>query len=155
MEPAFVTPMTEEELNERDDLDSIEDDNNEAIFHENITSAVDELREGIYALKREMFSALVSNDSKHDASELGAMMSFHSVFLHCISYWIGMLDSRQVPAPSLPQKIAKDFKALTSAIQTVAASDSSARVLIYSMLSMFSTQHPFDLGAEQKTEDDE
>lgn len=149
MEPAFIQPLTEEQLNQNDESMS-DDDTNEIRLHTNILNAVEELRLGIYALKRKMFYELVSNDTRHNAGDMGSMITFHSLFLQAVSYWIGLLDSKPTPPPTLPKKLVKDFKSLTNAIDTVAHEDSDARVLVYNLLFSFSTQHPFDLGEIKK-----
>lgn len=155
MQPAFVEPLTEEQLNEADDEDTIQDDMKDAVIHTNIVNAVNELRLGIYAIKRKMFDQIVSQDPKNTPGDLGPMMTFHSLFLQTLGYWIGLLDSKPVPPPSLPKSILKDFKALTNAIDKVAHEDSDARVLVYNTLFDFSTQHPYDLGAQQNSDDEE
>jgi len=148
MEPASVVPI---------DYDSDASDENQ-ISEENeielkIYDSIRELKEGIYTFKKQLFYSIVSNDSKHAAKDLGAMYSFHALFLQCIAYWIGMLDNTSVPKPKFPnQSQLKEFNALQSAIQTVANYSMDSKVLVYNLLFQFSTAHPFDLG-EQKKED--
>lgn len=143
MEPAYVLPMNLDE-DDQDPLDineEIEEVNNET--KENIQ----ELKMDILKFKKHFFYELVSNDGDHDAQDMGAMMTFHALFLQCIAYWIGILDSQPIQEPvieSLSDR--KRFKSLTKKIKEIASTNSDARTLVYSLLFHFSTQHPFDLG---------
>ena len=77
-------------------------------------------------------------------------MSFHALFLQCIGYWIGMLDSSVVPKPVFVDKKTTDsFNAITNAVKVIKQTSIDAKILLYSMLFMQSNKHPFDLG-EQK-----
>jgi len=151
MEPAFVEPLTEEQLNERGE--SIEDDVRSDAIHENILKAVEELRLGIYAFKKELFYKIVNDEGQNiNSADMGPMMTFHSLFLNCVSYWIGLLDSKTVSVPHFGKTgLKKEFEALTNAIDKVSHNTSDARVLVYNLLSTFSTQHPFDLGKQETT----
>jgi hypothetical protein len=151
MEPANVVPM---------DLDSDSENESErplALEQEinpNIYTSLEELKQGIYLFKKNLFYAIVSNDSKHEAKSLGAMYSFHALFLQCVAYWIGMLDSTTVPNPKFTSEVhTKEFQALTRAIQTIAHSSTDARVLTYNLLFKFSTAHPYDLGKRQSSDE--
>ena len=146
MEPAFIDKMdnSEDRLQRNDDMEEV---------NPNTISAIDELKAGIIQLKKQMFFNIVSNDTSHIASDKGAMMSFHALFLQCIGYWIGMLDSTNIPKPVfVDKKTTRDFDALTNAIKIIKESSIDAKVLLYSMLFMISNKHPFDLG-NQKRED--
>jgi hypothetical protein len=48
----------------------------------------------------------------------------------------------------------KDFDALTNAIDKVSHNTTDARVLVYNLLSLFSSQHPFDLGKQENNLED-
>ncbi len=155
MEPAFVEPLSEEQLQEGDN-NSIEDDNEHNVIHENLLNAIHELRLGIYAMKKKLFNKIVSSDLKHKSDDLGAMMTFHALFLQCVGYWIGLLDSKPVPVPALGQyDSAKDFQVLSKAISKVNSKSSDAHVQVYNLLFEFSTQHPFQLGDETDSENSE
>jgi hypothetical protein len=123
-------------------------------INEELRKNIDTLRSDIFAFKKAFFSTYVSNDKEHDANSLNAMRSFHALFLQCVAYWIGLLDSAPVPVPRIPgQKDAAAFKRLTDEIVTLTKQNHDARTLVYSLLFQFSTQHPFDLGIPEKTED--
>jgi hypothetical protein len=151
MEPAFVEPLTEEQLNETGE--TIENDVRADTIHENTLQAVEELRLGIYAFKKELFYKIVNDEGqKGNSADMGPMMTFHSLFLNCVSYWIGLLDTKPVSVPLFGKRgLKKDFEALTSAIDKVAHNTTDARVLVYNLLTIFSTQHPFDLGKQEST----
>ena len=148
MEPANVVPMDLDEKDPKQDITMEEQD-----IDPKIHSAIQTLKTSIYAFKKQLFYELVSNDSKHKASDLGAMYSFHALFLQCIAYWIGMLDSTPVPKPKFPtEQQIKQFDILRQEIKSLTATSMDARVLVYNILFQFSTAHPFDLG-QQKEED--
>ena len=149
MEPANIVPM---ELDSDSDYESERPIAMEQEINPNIYSALEELKQGIYLFKKNLFYAIVSNDSKHDANSLGAMYSFHALFLQCVAYWIGMLDSTSIPKPKFSSEThTKEFQALTRAIQTIAQDSTDGRVLTYNLLFKFSTAHPYDLGKRQTT----
>jgi hypothetical protein len=149
MEPATVAQM---------DFDSDESDTEKPVeriaeIPPQVYSAIDTLKKNIYSFKKNLFYTVVSNDSKHKAADLGAMYSFHALFLQCVAYWIGMLDSTPVPVPKFPKtEQEKEFQTIRTTIAKLAASSADARTLVYTLLFQFSTAHPFDLG-KQKQED--
>jgi hypothetical protein len=144
MEPANILSM---DFDSDSDTHSERAEQVEKEIHPNIYSALDELKKGIYLFKKNLFYTIVSNDSKHDAKSLGAMYSFHALFLQCIAYWIGMLDSTSVPKPQFQtEKATKEFQALTRAVQTIGRDSTDGRILTYNLLFKFSTAHPYDLG---------
>ena len=110
-----------------------------------VNLALDNLKHQIMDFKKSLHFTIVANDSKHNASDMGAMMSFHSLFLQVIGYWIGLLDSNLVPKPQLPSKEQQVFDKLTSHIKNIASYNSDSKILLYSMLFKYSVQHPFDL----------
>ena len=112
-----------------------------------INKSVQHLNEGIMAFKKKLYVQIVSNETGHPATSMKPMMTFHALFLQSIAYWIGLLDSSPVPKPIFTTKdMGTDFDALTKAIQIVSTSSSDSKVLLYTMISKYSTQHPFDLG---------
>lgn len=152
MEPAVVFPMDldTEDNDPLDTNDEMED------IHVNIQRAVEELKYGILKFKRDFFIDHVSNDSNHDAKDMGAMMNFHARFLQIVAYWIGILDDKPVPIPRFTSgRDNRNFRALTKAIEEVSKSDPDARTLVYSLLFHFAQQHPFDLGNAEKNNNDE
>ena len=111
-----------------------------------INSAINALKDEIMALKKTLHFNIVANDKKHDAADMSAMMSFHSLFLHIIGYWIGLLDGSSVPKPILSSKEQPQFDKLTAHIKNIAGYNSDSKILLYAMLFKYSVQHPFDLG---------
>jgi len=144
MEPAFIDKMDEsgDNMQRNDDMEEVSP---------KVISAVEELKIGIIQFKKEMFYNIVSNDSTHPASDTGAMMSFHALFLQCIGYWIGMLDNTNIPKPIFSdKKTIRDFDAITNAVKVTKQSSIDAKILLYSMLFTLSNKHPFDLGNQNK-----
>jgi hypothetical protein len=110
-----------------------------------ITIAVENLKEQILLLKKSLHFSMVANDSKHNSSDMGAIMAFHSLYLQIIGYWIGLLDGNLVPKPNLPTEQAH-FDKLTAHINNIALYNNDSKTLLYAMLFKYSIQHPFDLG---------
>jgi hypothetical protein len=143
MEPAYVIPI---DLNEEDHDVLDRNDELEEINAETQT-AIQELKTAIFKFKNQLYTNEVVNDKDHKASDLGSMMSFHALFLQSVAYWIGLLDNSPVPIPKFDvKKDQKDFEKLSKGIEMVAKTNSDARTLVYSLLFLFSTQHPFELG---------
>ena len=152
MEPAYVAPMN---LDEEDpDPLGVPDEEMEDI-QEKVREGIQELKVAIYKFKKQFFYDLVSNDQKHNAADMGAMMTYHALFLQTIAYWIGLLDHRPVPEPVFAKGRNRNaFQSLTRSVQDLAQESSDARTLVYSLLFQQSTQHPFDFGENKKNEDD-
>ena len=147
MEPMTVPTLTEEDYNQ----DPLQRNDEMQETSKEIREAVDTLRQQIFKFKKQLFLDVVSNDKQHKASDLGAMKSFHALFLQAISYWIGLLDSAPVPPPKFKQQRNIDeFTTLTEGIKYIQGINTDANTLVYSMLFSFSTQHPFDLGSQSK-----
>lgn len=118
--------------------------------------AIEELQSNIFSFKKALYDTLINHDTKHTPSDLGAMKTFHALFLQTVGFWIGMMDSYPVPKPNFPTPaLQKQFTTLSHSIQQLARSTTDANTLVYSLLFSFSTQHPFTLGLKQKKEEDE
>jgi hypothetical protein len=115
-----------------------------------INAAVEVLKQEIMAFKKSLHFSIVANDKAHNASDMGAMMAFHSRFLQIISYWIGLLDTTSVPKPTLPSKEQQTFDKLTTHIKNISTYNSDSKILLYTMLFKYSVQHPFDLGEKKE-----
>lgn len=115
-----------------------------------INIAVENLKTQIMEFKKSLHFSVVADDKKHNASDMGAMMTFHSLFLQVIAYWIGLLDSKKVSKPILPVKEQEMFNKLTSHINNIASYNSDSKIILYSMLFKYSVQHPFDLGEKKE-----
>lgn len=151
MQPLHVDPL---DLDAPDtDRFDVDETVVEAPNSAQITKAMDALKVGIFKFKQNLFEQLVNQDTEHDAADLGAMMSYHSLFLQCVSYWISLLDSGLVPMPKFSSdRNSDEFEALKTAIVKVARSSPDARVQVYQLLFRFGQQHPFDLGQREKEE---
>jgi hypothetical protein len=110
-----------------------------------INIAVDTLKNEIMALKKTLHFTMVANDTKHNSSDMGSIMAFHSLYLQIIGYWIGLLDGNLVPKPTLPNEQGQ-FDKLTTHIKNIASYNYDSKTLLYAMLFKYSVQHPFDLG---------
>lgn len=144
MEPAFVVPLNLE----KPDTDVVNNTIDTLDVNNKVLESLDNLKSNIYQFKKQLYYRMVSNDSKHDAEDIGPMISFQSFFLQIIAYFLGMLDSQLVPEPKFT--VGRDkavFLKLKEKIKQLAAESSESRILLYSLLFKFSTQHAFDLGA--------
>lgn len=148
MEPMTVRELTEEDYTQ----DTLQRNDEMQEISKEVHDAVETLRREIFKFKKQLFLDVVSNDKQHNADDLGAMKSFHALFLQAISYWIGVLDSSPVPPPKFKQqRNIKEFDTLTEGIKYIQGINSDANTLVYSMLFSFSTQHPFDLGEDRRS----
>lgn len=145
MEPLFV-----EQLDERDVVTKTRNDMMEEP-ESKLYTAVEELRLSIVAFKKKLFNIVVSNDTQHKASSMGAMMGFHALFLQCIGYWISLLNNNSACKPVFTNSTnTNDFNTLTKNILSIKQFSSDAKTLLYTMLFTLSTQHPYDLGQPKK-----
>ena len=115
-----------------------------------INIAVEALKKEILEFKKALHFSIVANDKTHNASNMRPMMTFHSLFLQVIAYWIGLLDSNLVHKPTLPTKEQHTFDKLTSQIKNISEYNSDSHRLLYTMLFNYSVQHPFDLGEKKE-----
>lgn len=153
MEAAFVKPLNLEE--EDTDTLQIPDEGSLPEINKALYDEIDTLEEEIYTLKRLLYTEIVSKDTNHSSQDMGPMTTFHSFFLFCISYFIGLLDGQPVPEPIFEEyskKIKNVFNTLKTRILSTAKESSDARTLVYSLLFRFSTGHPFQLQVK-KVED--
>ena len=148
MQPLHVDPINFQEP----DSDLIEAyDQEPAPDSAQVLNAIDKLRIAIIKFKQNLFEQIVNHDTNHDASDLGAMMTFHALFLQCVSYWISLLDSSLIPEPQFSDtKNTSEFQKLKDAIAKVGGSSPDARIHLYQLLFRFSQQHPFDLGTRKE-----
>jgi hypothetical protein len=153
MEAAFVKPMNLEE--EDNDILQIPDEGSLPEINKALYDEIDTLEQEIYTLKKLLYTEIVSKDINHTSQDMSPMTTFHSFFLFCISYFIGLLDGQPVPEPMLQnysKKIRTTFDTVKDRILSTAKESSDARTLVYSLLFRFSTGHPFQLQVK-KVED--
>ena len=153
MEAAFVKPMNLEE--EDTDILQIPEEGSLPEINKALYDEIDTLEQEIYTLKKLLYTEIVSKDTNHSSQDMSPMTTFHSFFLFCISYFIGLLDGQPVPEPMLQnysKKVRNTFDTVKDRILSTAKESSDARTLIYSLLFRFSTDHPFQLQVK-KVED--
>jgi len=149
MQPATVNPINLEEEDadvlDIDMNDTLEDVNKETI------EAIDLLKKNIYKFKKITYDDIVNGDKDHDAADMGAMMTYHALYLQAIAFWIGLLDGRPVPNPIYSSNQHKRMLVvLTNKIIQTARMSQDARTQVYSLLFRFSTQHPFEFAESKK-----
>lgn len=144
MEPATVTPMNLDE-EDSDKLDIGDDNTTLQDVNKEIIQAIDVLKHNIFKFKKITYDDIVNGDKGHDAADMGAMMTFHALYLQTVAFWIGLLDGRPVPPPIYKSEQHKRMMAiLTNKIIQTARLSLDARTQVYSLLFRFSTQHPFE-----------
>jgi hypothetical protein len=148
MEPLHVDPIDFQ----KSDSNSLDAYDTETVpISRQVEKAMEKLRIAIFKFKQNLFEQIVNHDTNHNAADLGAMMSFHALFLQCISYWISLLDSSLVPEPQFSKESnSNEFQVLKDAILKVASSSPDARIHLYQLLFRFGQQHPFDLGTPEE-----
>jgi hypothetical protein len=152
MESFFTLPMGG--ALDQEDTDPLNTDSQLEDINIQTQKAVEGLKLAIQKFKRDFYRDYVGNDKQHDSQDLGAMMGFHALFLQALGFWIGLLDSKPVPKPTLESgRDRRTFDLITKSIQQVASSP-DGRTLVYSLLFHFAQQHPFDLGPRENVEDD-
>jgi hypothetical protein len=147
MEPVNSLPINLEE----EDMDIYERNDTMTEINSKTLKHIDVLKVNIVEFKKQLFNNVVSNDKKHDASDIGSMMTFHALFLQSVAYWIGLLDDRPISEPHF--EAGRDrvcFQKISKLITDVSKINPDARTLVYSMLFTFSTQHPYDMGTRPK-----
>jgi len=151
MEAAYVNPIN---LDEEDtDILQIPSEGSLSEINQALYEYIDKLEHNIYTLKKHLYNEIVSKDTSHSSLDMGPMITFHSFFLFCISYFIGLLDGQAVPEPTFKNNsIKNEFKILKTNIIETSKKNSDARTLVYSLLFRFSTSHPFQLEVK-KVED--
>jgi hypothetical protein len=152
MESFFIQPIGG--ALDQEDIDPLNTDSQLEDINIRTQQDIKKINRAIQTFKSDFYRGYVGNDKKHSPQDLGAMMGFHALFLQALGFWIGLLDSKPVPKPSLESgRDRRAFDLITKNIQEVAASP-DGRTLVYSLLFDFAQQHPFVLGKQQNVEDD-
>jgi len=125
------------------------------VRNEEQLQSIEALRQSIFKFKNILYKEVVINDRIHSANTMEAMYRFHATFLQTIAYFIGLLDSAEVPIPQFSSAMQTKFKGIVIDFLKLRNAYSDSYALLYNMLFQFSTQHPFDLGKENHEELDE
>lgn len=110
----------------------------------------DELIKQLEVFKTDLYKYYILKDKNHNPDDVGAMYTFHSIFLQYLGHWIGKLDSELVPMPNSKFTVNSDLigKIVSELNQTV-----EGRQLAYMTLSRFTTEHPFRIYDNNVEED--
>jgi hypothetical protein len=147
MQPATVMPINLEEK----DTDVLDVNENLEEINQQTLENIDILKNNIYKFKKITYNDIVNGDKNHNAADMGALMSYHALYLQTIAFWIGLLDGRPVPNPIYESKQHQRMLViLTQKILETARLSFDARTQVYSLLARFSTQHPFEFSEKQK-----
>jgi hypothetical protein len=133
------------------------EDDNEITQMEDISPVTREnankLYEKIMNFKRLLFNTIVTNDKDYSPEDLKPLEIYCQLFYQVIQYWINKTRNQERQIEPLFQNnttIMKNFKNLTKEIQDYSMNDSDAPTLLYSILLIFSTQHPYIFNTKNK-----
>jgi hypothetical protein len=155
MEPLHTVPMKIYKIDgiDEEDTDILKRNDNLEDINSKTQDSIRSLKLNILKFKKILFEETVSNDTAHSPSGMEAMIGFQSRFLHMVSFWLSLLNEKQVPLPKFEStQHTNMFIRLTRQIQELAKQDSDAYVLTYSLLFQFTQQHPFDMGGLQNAD---
>jgi hypothetical protein len=108
-----------------------------------IQGAVNNLEGEILKYKKELYSANVS-DSNDIASSMNPMITYHTLFLQSISYWMGLINSQKnISKPHLPDD--KLFNKISDMIKNISKYNSDSKVLVYNSLIKLSNGSAFSM----------
>jgi hypothetical protein len=111
------------------------------------------LYEKIMNFKRLLFNTIVTNDKDYSPEDLKPLEIYCQLFYQVIQYWINKTRNQEGQIEPLFQNnttIMKNFKNLTKELQDYSLNDSDAPTLLYSILLIFSTQHPYIFNIKNK-----
>lgn len=111
------------------------------------------LYEKIMNFKRLLFNTIVTNDKDYSPEDLKPLEIYCQLFYQVIQYWINKTRNQEGQLEPLFQNnttIMKNFKNLTKELQDYSMNDSDAPTLLYSILLIFSTQHPYIFNTKNK-----
>jgi len=152
MEPVYIDSISLDSDDEEDiqhgGTTSIEEKDNHILL-----DGIEELRIEIFTFKKHLFEIIVNKDTTHSSETMGALMTFHALWLNSIAYWIGLLDTEPTSKPTFSNEMLTEyFEAITDAVNTIKLHSSkgtihNGRILLYALLTKISTEnHPYDLG---------
>lgn len=96
--------------------------------------------------KKLLFKLYVQKDKDHKPDDTGALYTYHSLLLQSIAFWIGLLDSQEVPRPKFIENT--ELKTTVESIEAYLRNfdgESSLRQVAYNALSKLAIEHPFIL----------
>jgi hypothetical protein len=96
--------------------------------------------------KKLLFKIYVQKDKNHKPDDTGALYTYHSILLQSIAFWIGLLDSQEVPRGKLVEnnELELTVESIEAYLRNFDA-DPSLRQVAYNALSKLATEHPFIL----------
>ena len=96
--------------------------------------------------KNLLYKLYVQKDKDHKPDDSGALYTYHSLLLQSVAYWIGTLDSQEVPRPALVKnaELQTTQKSIEAYLKEFDA-DPTMRQVAYNSLSKLVIEHPFIL----------
>ena len=139
MEPYSVNPLYGSD-SESDTESNTESQNVPDILPE-VYEMIEKVKNDILTFKQELYKLQVGENTTSDPESLEALASFHSQFLQCIAYLIGILYGKKdiLSAPGIPDSLNSTFHdTIVKQIESI-KKNTDANVLLYDLLSKFST----------------
>lgn len=141
MEPLNVEPL---DLDEPDNDQIPSDIDDMPDVDETTHRKVAELHTEIIAFKDDLYKDLVIKKENTNPLGIGAMTTFHSLYLQSLAYFISLLDSSLVAKPTFQSKDRTyQYDTLVKFIESIKHKTPDIDVLLYNLFFKLSTQHPF------------
>jgi hypothetical protein len=143
MEPLSVEPL---------DLDSPEDDQTPEFedmpdISEEIHKQITEVHQEMIEFKQELYNDIVLSETTQTQQNplgIGAMATFHALYLQCLAYCLSLLDSKRTAVPIFSNTDIKyHFDTIINHINSIKHKNSDADILLYNLFFKLTTQHPF------------
>ena len=108
-----------------------------------INDAVSNLEAEILKFKKELYRTNVS-DSNNTPESMNPMITYHTLYLQSISYWMGLINSQKnISKPMLPD--GKLFNKISDMIKTISKYNSDSKILVYNALIKLSNGSAFSM----------
>ena len=151
MEPYIVNPLydSDSKSDRKSNTESDRESNTESqtegqdvpdILPE-VYERIEKVKDNILTFKQELYKLQVGENTTSNPESLEALASFHSQFLQCIAYLIGILYGKKdiLSAPGIPDSLKSTFHdTIVKHIESI-KSNTDTNVLLYDLLSKFST----------------
>jgi len=98
----------------------------------------------INTFKKKLYEVTVQNNTTQSANSLKPIYEYHAVYLHCLGYWISILDNLVLKAPEIKDtQLQEKFNEITQKTVELNTESHDSRTLTYNVLLKKSTEHPY------------
>ena len=141
MEAFFTGKMDLDE----EDPDPTPDFEDIAEISENLHTDINNLHKALIIFKKKLQEVYIETNETQNPLKIKAMYTFHALYLQCLAFLIGLLDSQPVPIPNLEESLENDFEQIRKKVEVLLHSNPDANVLLYNLFFKLQAQHPFQL----------